>query len=120
VALLLFPVGRPQSRRWFPALWAGLAATVLIALQAGLGPGDDLDFQGNPLLSDATAKDVSDALGLGWLLLFPAAIAGVAAIVTRRRAAAGELREQLRIMERAALIVIVAFVALSDRERHRD
>jgi two-component system, NarL family, sensor kinase len=111
VALLLFPDGRPPSRRWRPALWAGLAATVLVALEGALGVGGDLEFQGNPFLADVTAKSLGDAMVIGWLIFFPAAIAGVVAIVVRRRAAEGEAREQLRLLERAAFVVLVAFVA---------
>ena len=111
VALLLFPDGRPPSRRWRPALWCGLTATVLIGVEGALGAGDDLDFQGNPFLSDATTKSLETPLSLGWALLFPAAVAGVAAIIVRRRRAEGELREQLRLFARAAIIVLAAFVA---------
>jgi signal transduction histidine kinase len=92
-------------------VWAGLAATVLVALEGMLGTGDDLGFQGNPLLPDATARDLGDNLFIGWLLLFPAAIAGVAAIVVRRRTAEGEAREQLQLVGRAALVVFAAFLA---------
>jgi signal transduction histidine kinase len=111
VALLLFPTGAPPSPRWRPWLWCGLAAPVLIALEGALGPGDDLAFNDNPLYGDATAATVGDPFGIGWFLAFPPMFAGVAAIVVRRRSAHGEEREQLQLLLRAALVVVVAFVA---------
>jgi two-component system NarL family sensor kinase len=111
VALLLFPTGAPLSPRWRPWLWCGLAAPVLIALEGALGPGDDLDFNDNPLYGDATAASVADPFGIGWLLVFPAMFAGVAALVVRRRSAAGEECEQLRLLLRSAVVVGAGFVA---------
>ena len=111
VALLLFPTGAPPSPRWRPWLWCGLAAPILIALEGVLGPGDDLDFSDNPLYGDATAASISDPFGIGWLLVFPAMFAGIAAVAVRRRSAEGEAREQLRLLLRAALVVGAAFVA---------
>lgn len=102
VALLLFPDGRLPGPRWRPALWCGLAATVLIALNGALGVGKDLTFQGNPLLSAATARSVGEPFGVGWLLMLPASIAGIAALAVRQRVAEGETREQLRLFLRAA------------------
>ena len=84
---------------------------MLIALEGALGPGDDLEFNDNPLYGDATAATVGEPFGIGWLLLFPAMFAGIAAIAVRRRTAEGEVREQLRLLLRAALVVGVAFVA---------
>jgi two-component system NarL family sensor kinase len=111
VALLLFPTGAPPSPRWRPWLWCGLAAPVLIALEGALGPGDDLAFNDNPLYGDATAASVGEPFGIGWIMAFPAMFAGVAAIAVRRRSAEGEEREQLRLLLRAALVVVAAFVA---------
>jgi signal transduction histidine kinase len=111
VALLLFPDGRAPSRRWRPALWCGLLATVLVALGGALGVGDDLGFQGNPLLSDDTARSVGEPFGVGWFLMLPATLAGIAALVVRRRSAEGEARAQLRLLLRAAIAVTIAFLA---------
>ncbi|MDX6564937.1 MAG: hypothetical protein QOE10_599, partial [Gaiellales bacterium] len=77
VALLLFPTGHVPSRSWRPLLWCGVAAALLVTLNGALGVGEDLAFQGNPLLRDATAQSVGDPLGLGWLLLLIATIGGV-------------------------------------------
>ena len=113
VALLLFPTGRVPSRRWRPLLWCGVAAAVLITLNGALGVGEDLAFQGNPLLSDATARSVGDPLGLGWLLLLIATIGGVVALVRRARSAEGEVREQVRLLGWAAILVAVGLLACS-------
>ena len=111
VALLLFPTGAPPSPRWRPWLWCGLAAPVLIALEGALGPGDNLDFNDNPLYGDAGAASIGDPFGIGWFLVFPAMFAGIAAVAVRRRSAEGEMREQLQLLLRAALVVGAAFVA---------
>jgi signal transduction histidine kinase len=111
VALLLFPTGRLPSPRWRPALWCGLAAAVLIGLSGALGPGEDLAFQGNPFLDDHTARTIGEPFGVGWLLLLPASVAGMASLVLRWRSAQGETREQLKLVGRAALVVTLAFLA---------
>jgi signal transduction histidine kinase len=113
VALLLFPTGRLPSRRWRPLLWCGVAAALLVTLNGALGVGDDLGFQGNPLLRDATAQSVGDPLGLGWLLLLIATIGGVVALVRRSRAAEGEVREQVRLLAWAAMLVALGLLACS-------
>jgi two-component system NarL family sensor kinase len=111
VALLLFPTGRLPSRRWRPALWLGIAAPALVGLQAILGPSEDLDFLGNPISNSPVLHHVSDAGGIGWFLMLPAAGSGIAALVVRRRTATGETAEQLRLLLRAGVVVTLAFIA---------
>jgi signal transduction histidine kinase len=113
VALLLFPTGRVPSPRWRPLLWCGVAAALLVTLNGALGVGEDLAFQGNPLLRDATAHSVGDPLGLGWLLLLIATIGGVVALVRRSRSAEGEVREQVRLLGWAAMLVALGLLACS-------
>jgi signal transduction histidine kinase len=110
-ALLLFPDGRLPGRRWRAALWCGLAGGVMVGLYGALGIGEDLAFQGNPFLSDATARPLGDAFGLGWGLMLIAAACGVVAIAKRRRTASAGEREQLRLLGRGAVIVSLAFLA---------
>jgi signal transduction histidine kinase len=110
-ALLLFPDGHVPSRRWRPALWCGSVGCVLVALNGALGLGEDLDFQGNPFLSDATARSLGDPFGLGWALMLAASVAGIVAIARRSRTATGEEREQLRLLGRGAVFVALAFAA---------
>ena len=110
-ALLLFPTGALPSRRWRPFLLCGLASAPLVALNGALGPGEDLAFQGNPFLADDTARSLGEPFGMGWFLALFATVAGIAALVVRRRTADGEVREQLRLLLAAAVVVIVGFVA---------
>jgi two-component system NarL family sensor kinase len=110
-ALLLFPDGRLPGRRWRTALWCGLAGGVMVGLNGALGIGEDLAFQGNPFLSDATARALGDPFGLGWGLMLIAAACGIAAIAKRRRTASAGEHEQLRLLGRGAVIVSLAFLA---------
>jgi hypothetical protein len=84
---------------------------VLVGLNGALGIGEDLGFQGNPFLSDATARALGDPFGLGWALMLIAAACGIAAIAKRRRTAAAGQREQLRLLGRGEVIVSLAFLA---------
>jgi two-component system, NarL family, sensor kinase len=113
VALLLFPSGTLPSQRWRPLLWCGVLAVVLITFNGVLGTGEDLDFQGNPLISDATAHSVGDPLGSGWLLLLVATVGGVVALVRRSRRSTGEVRQQVRLLGWASALVAVAVIACS-------
>lgn len=109
-APLLFPDGRPPSRRWNPVLWLGLAALGMIVLNAALGPGDELPFQGNPFLSHGVASTLGDVFSFGYLLVPVTMLAGVGAIVVRWRGDDGEARDELRLVLRAAAVVAAAFL----------
>ncbi|MDX6566916.1 MAG: hypothetical protein QOE10_2578, partial [Gaiellales bacterium] len=60
-----------------------------------------------------TARSVGDPLGLGWLLLLIATIGGVVALVRRSRSAEGEVREQVRLLGWAAMLVALGLLACS-------
>lgn len=76
-----------------------------------LGVGEDLTFLGNPFLPETTAKDLGQPFGIGWALMVPATLAGLTAVRVRWRAAQGEARDQLWLLQRAALVVTLGFVA---------
>jgi hypothetical protein len=109
--LLLFPDGRLPSRRWWPA--GALVGGVVGALSLGYAfePGAMEDFPqlDNPLglgggLGEAMAflQDLVPLLGL-------AALASVAALVSRFRRSRGVERQQLKWMAAAAGLAVTAF-----------
>jgi hypothetical protein len=112
IGLLLFPTGSLPSRRWRPLLWCGIAAVSLITLSGVLGSGDDLAFQGNPLVSDSSLDDLWDGLGgLGWLLLLIATVGGVVSLARRSRTSTGEVHQQVRLLGWASGVVAFGIVA---------
>jgi len=111
IALLLFPTGSLPSRRWRSLLGCGILAVALITLSGVLGSGDDLTFQGNPLISDASLDDLWGLFGgLGWSLLLVATIGGVVSLARRSRTATGEVRQQVRLLGWASGVVAFGIV----------
>ncbi len=116
--LLLFPDGRPPSRRWRPLLWIILAALVIgtaaAALTAGTLNGIEFADIDNPLGVDG-AQIVSV---VAMAVLGIAAILSFTSLVVRLRRASGREREQLRFVVRAFAVsialVIAAFAIPSD------
>jgi hypothetical protein len=109
---LLFPDGRPPSRRWWPVVWvaiiAGLAQMVTVALS-------DANFSSNfPRLRDpvtvvaplGTPYNQAEAVGLLVLL------AGGASMIVRFRRSGTEERLQLKwFMYASAVAAVAIFVA---------
>ena len=113
---LLFPTGRPPSRRWRPVAWLGGAAIALLAvgIAAILWPAR------GPALLDPQAT--STIKGPGWLdtllsAAFPLTLlAGLAAnlsLLVRFRRAHGDERQQLKWFGYAAAVTL-AYVAGSN------
>ncbi len=106
---LLFPDGRPPSRRWWPVVWVaiidGLVQIVTVALS-------DANFNNFPKLRDpvtvvaplGTAYNQAEAVGLLVLL------AGVISMVVRFRRSGGEERLQLKWFLYASAVSAVAIV----------
>jgi hypothetical protein len=118
VLLLLFPDGRPLTRRWRLAVrLAGLGialATVALALHPHeLLPQEGLRIE-NPYALPA-AKHVLEALVvLGAALTLGAMVAGVVSLVLRWRRAAGAERQQLKWFTYAAAVLALAVFVISD------
>jgi hypothetical protein len=102
--LLLYPTGRPLSRRWRPVAWAvgawgilGLAAMVLNPELADPGFWNPVGGRG---LGGQFATKATDAnVALGWLLMLLAlvlAATALASLVVRFRRARGVERQQLK------------------------
>ena len=109
---VLFPDGRPPSRRWRPVLWLTAAAMIGIAVAPALRPGpmDDAAVEGtvNPagIAGAAPLLDLlSDAAGAAVLLSM---VLAVAALVLRVRRSRGVERLQLKWFVSAALLFVLA------------
>jgi hypothetical protein len=113
--LLLFPDGRPPSRRWRPAVWLAVAATGALALGTALAPAyiGYEEFQGVPgPFGVEQLRGVGQVLwvvGLvGTAVAVPIAAAGM---VARLRRARGVERQQVKWVATAAAIFAVAVLA---------
>jgi hypothetical protein len=113
---LLFPDGRPPSRRWRPVVWVAVAAGLVNVVCAALS---DVDFSSNfPQLRDpvtivaplATAYNLAEEAGLAVFLV------GAASMVVRFRRAGQEQRLQLKWFTYASVIsgVVIGVSALTN------
>jgi hypothetical protein len=111
--LLLFPDGRPPSRRWRPVGWVALTGMTLLILGYGFAPGalEDYPQVRNPLGVEGAAGDVFEVFkNVGFPLFMLAAIGSMASLVRRFRRSHGEERQQLKWMAAAAAFVVVAWI----------
>jgi len=113
-ALLLFPDGRPPSRRWRPVVWASGAAVALIAGVSAIHPRalEESNLAGarNPLGITGVTPLLEKILAAGGFLLVASAFACVASVVWRFVKARGEQRLQLKWFAYAGGINLVAFL----------
>lgn len=111
---LFFPDGRLLSRRWRPAVWANVAAIVLLlAWHFKPGPIGNLTLVKvvNPF-GIAGAGSLLDPLGsVGVFLTLAAAIAGAVSLMLRLRRAGGDERQQLKWFVFAGAIFCAMFAA---------
>jgi hypothetical protein len=115
---LLFPTGRPPTRRWW-IVGAGAALAVLLAATSmAIRPGpvdEDVPSAGPNPLGIAGAAEVSDALELaGLVLLFTATLGAFASVIVRTRRSRGEERRQLKIFFAGVAIVLAVFLLPTD------
>jgi hypothetical protein len=111
LVLLLFPDGRPLSRRWRPFVWLNLIAVALIlAFAFKPGPiGTSLLDIANPFGIQG-AGPLLEAIGIsGIFLTLAVAVAGAASLVIRLRRARGEERQQLKWFAFAGAVCCAAF-----------
>jgi hypothetical protein len=111
LVLLLFPDGRPLSRRWRPFVWLNLIAVALIlAFAFKPGPiGTSLLDIANPFGIQG-AGALLEAIGIsGIFLTLAVAVAGAASLVIRLRRARGEERQQLKWFAFAGAVCCAAF-----------
>jgi hypothetical protein len=110
--LLLFPDGRPPSRRWRWLAWAiGVLVVVATIASALLPAGEDDPIQ-NPLAAEGSIKAVADAVAnAGVTALFLAILVAAGSLLWRFRRARGLERQQLKWLAYGGAF-LAAYVAL--------
>ena len=105
--LLLFPDGRPPSRRWRPAAWLPVLALAAYALAEALSSApNDLRLQSVPNPLGVHVDQMIPGLlnVLFFLVLAASVIAGAAAAIARFRRAHGDERQQIKWFAYAAVL----------------
>jgi hypothetical protein len=98
---LLFPTGRPPSRRWRPLLWGGLAVVAVVAVATALGP-PRLDWEthgsiSNPIAVGGAAGEVLRTLkAIGEPVVFVVMFGALVSLGVRLRRSSGIERQQLK------------------------
>ena len=117
---LLFPNGRPPSRRWRMVGGMGTAAMVMATsgLAVRVGPLEDVPWLDNPVGVTGTPGDVMKFIGdFGAGLLFACILAAGVSLLFRTRWSRGEERLQIKwfayASAMAAAIFMIASVAYS-------
>jgi hypothetical protein len=123
--LLLFPDGRPPSRRWRPIGWLGVAGMALLIVGYGFAPGQLEDYPrvDNPVGVGGAAGDALEVFrAIGFPFFGLAAIGSMVSLVVRFRRSRGVERQQLKWMAAAAALVVAAWMvnAFFDQVLHED
>jgi hypothetical protein len=102
--LLLFPTGRPPSRRWWMLVWAVAAGVMLTGVGAALTPVRYEDFPGveNPFGIASLATALDWIAGVGGVLYVAGVLGALASLVVRFVRARGLERQQLKWFVSAA------------------
>jgi hypothetical protein len=115
---LLFPDGRPLTRRWRFAVWLVPIAICATTLGSALAPGplDELPFTRveNPVGVEGASAAMEVASAVGFIALFFAILFGAVSLVLRFRRARGDERQQLKwFASSAGLFALACIVALT-------
>jgi MFS family permease len=96
--LLVFPTGRPPSRRWWVLAWAIAAGVVLAWVGQGLAPARYQDFPGvdNPFGIAGLATMLKWVAGAGVVLSIVGFLGALASLFVRFARARGLERQQLK------------------------
>lgn len=114
--MLLFPTGRPISRRWGGLVWVGVFLTLLLLLLATFGtpmkPGSGADWSyPNPIgLIQAAELDESVVLAFFTAIVPVWVILCLAALVVRYRRAAQVERQQMKWLLSAMVFFAAAYL----------
>ena len=123
LAVMLFPTGRPPSRKWYLPVGLVVMATALLMAGYSLAPREfqiqqAIGAQGEPVtVPNPIAIDATLGSLLPYFFLSPFTYAvyliPLAAIVTRLRTALGSERQQVKWFAYASSIVVLFFVGSS-------
>ena len=107
VLLLLFPDGRPPSRRWRFVGWSAVGGIAGVLFTGMVGSESIADFPGvkNPLVIDSPVME--PLMGLSGLLLLVGLFGSAASVVVRFRRAGHVERQQLKWLATAGSVVAV-------------
>ena len=116
--LLLFPNGRPLTRRWRAVIWIGAGLGVFFLMATWLAPGT-IAVTGLPSVANPTGIQGMINLSRGgsvgniaWLLSWVCLAAAAASVFVRYRRSAGEERLQLKWFAYAAMLSLALLVVL--------
>jgi hypothetical protein len=113
---LLFPDGKPPSRRWRPVVWLILVGVGATTLGSAVMPGrlTEPPFEGieNPAGVEAAGTAIEAVSFAGFITLFLGILLGAVALVARFRRARGDERQQLKWFAAAggAFALVIAVV----------
>ena len=114
LVLLLFPDGRPPSRRWRPLVWAIGAFTLLTVLgfilsRNGLETPERFHLD-NPTAIESLAPLSDVLLTVGGIGSLVAALAALTSLVLRFRRSSGDERQQIRWLAYVGLAALVLMI----------
>ena len=115
---LLFPTGRPPTRRWNWIAWLWLAGALLSLVWLVLRPGSIYGEPGRFSIDNPIGVPLLDELrflffDLGTTAILVSAVASIASLVVRYRRSRGEERQQLKWLMLVALLALGFFVTMS-------
>jgi hypothetical protein len=111
LTVLLFPDGRPPSRRWWPVVWVAIISALAQMVTVALS---NANFSSNfPKLRDpvTVVAPLGTAYNLAAELSLPVLLAGVIAMIVRFRRSGREERLQLKWFMYASAVAVVAVLA---------
>jgi hypothetical protein len=112
VMLLVFPTGRPPSRRWWLLVWPVAAGVVLFSVGSWLAPARYQDFPGveNPFGIAGLATVLGWVDGVGGVLFVAGFLGALASLVVRFARARSLERQQLKWFVYAAGLGVAVLV----------
>jgi signal transduction histidine kinase len=112
---LLFPDGRPPSRRWRPVVWVAAGAIVVVTVSFALMPGplENYPSVANPFGIEGAKGIFEILLPAGALVIVVTLFAGIASLIFRYRRSRGTERQQLKWFSYAAAAVPFALLGNS-------